>query len=274
VINVESESMTDAVLVERRGGVLEVTINRPPVNAIDLATSRALGKAFGQLRDDPDLRVGIITGSGNQVFSAGWDLKAVNSGEMPLNRWWETDYGTGGFAGLTEFWTLNKPVIAALNGKTIGGGFEIALSCDLLIAAEHVRFRLPELPLGLVPDAGAVQRLPRRIPRNIAMEMLYLGRWLDAAEAAHYGLVNAVVSAADLMTRAREWATHIAAAAPLAVQAMKEVTSGIEAKSPKDAYHAMRSGSFAAYERMLSSGDAKEGVEAFVDKRAADFKSQ
>jgi crotonobetainyl-CoA hydratase len=266
--------MSEAVIVERRGGVLEVTINRPPVNAIDLATSRALGAAFAQLRDDPALRVGIITGSGDKVFSAGWDLKAVNSGELQLNRWWETDYGTGGFAGLTEFWDLNKPVIAALNGKTIGGGFEIALSCDLLIAADHVQFRLPELPLGLVPDAGAVQRLPRRLPRNIALEMLYLGRWLSAAEAAHFGLVNAVVPAGELMTRAREWADRIADAAPLAVQAMKEVTAGIEGLSPRSAYEAMRAGGFTAYERALGSRDAEEGVKAFVDKRAADFKSQ
>jgi crotonobetainyl-CoA hydratase len=266
--------MTDGVLVERRGGVLEVTINRPPVNAIDLATSRALSAAFEQLRDDAGLRVGIITGGGDKVFSAGWDLKAVSSGELQLNRWWETDYGMGGFAGLTEFWSLNKPVIAALNGKTIGGGFEIALSCDLLIAAEHVQFRLPELPLGLVPDAGAVQRLPRRLPRNIAMEMLYLGRWLSAAEAAHYGLVNAVVPGSQLMMLAREWAEKIAAAAPLAVQAMKEVTTGIEGLSPEKAYEVMRGGTFAAYERMLGSRDAEEGVKAFVDKRAADFKSE
>jgi crotonobetainyl-CoA hydratase len=266
--------MFDGILVERRGGVLEVTINRPPVNAIDLATSRALGAAFAQLRDDADLRVGIITGGGDKMFSAGWDLKAVNSGEMQLNRWWETDYGTGGFAGLTEFWTLNKPVIAALNGKTIGGGFEIALSCDLLIAAEHVQFRLPELPLGLVPDAGAVQRLPRRLPRNIAMEMLYLGRWLSASEAAHYGIVNAVVPASQLMTQAREWADRIAAAAPLAVQAMKEVTAGIEGMSPREAYETMRGGTFPTYDRMLASRDAKEGVQAFVDKRPADFKSK
>jgi crotonobetainyl-CoA hydratase len=266
--------MTDEVLVERRGGVLEVTIDRPPVNAIDLATSRALSAAFTQLRDDADLRVGIITGAGDKVFSAGWDLKAVNSGELQLDRWWETDYGAGGFAGLTEFWSLNKPVIAALNGKTIGGGFEIALSCDLLIAAEHVQFRLPELPLGLVPDAGAVQRLPRRLPRNIALEMLYLGRWLTSTEAAHYGLVNAVVPAAQLMAKAREWADQIAAAAPLAVQAMKEVTSGIEGLSPRKSYDAIRGGAFPAYERMLASKDAQEGVKAFVDKRAADFKSE
>lgn len=266
--------MVDGVHVVRRGAVIEVTIDRPPVNSIDLPTSRALGEAFKELQDDPELRVGILTGGGNKIFCAGWDLKAVNSGEMPLDRWWEADYGPGGFAGLTEYWGLTKPVIAALNGKTIGGGLELALSCDLLIAAEHVQFRLPELPLGLVPDAGAVQRLPRRLPRNIALEMLYLGRWLSASEAAGFGLVNAVVPEGDLMTRAREWADRIAGSAPLAVQAMKEVTAGIEGLSPRRAYEVMRSGTFPAYERMLASRDAKEGVSAFVDKRTAAFKSE
>lgn len=266
--------MTEGVKVERRGGVLEVTIDRPPVNAIDIPTSKALGAAFATLRDDPELRVGIITGGGEKVFSAGWDLKALDKGEMSLDRWWGDDYGEGGFAGLTEFWTLNKPVIGALNGKTIGGGFEIALSCDLLVAAEHVQFRLPELPLGLIPDAGALQRLPRRLPRNVAMEMLYLGRWLSAEEAAHFGLVNVVVPADQLMVRAREWAEQIAAAAPRAVEALKEVTGGIEGLAPRRAYEVMRSGSFPAYERMLGSEDAREGVSAFVDKREARFRDR
>jgi crotonobetainyl-CoA hydratase len=254
--------------------VLEVTLNRPPVNAIDVATSVAMGEAFAQLRDDPDLHVGIITGSGEKVFSAGWDLKALDAGDMQLDRWWETDYGPGGFAGLTEFWDLNKPVIGALNGHAIGGGFEIALACDLLIAVEPMSFRLPELPLGLVPDAGAVQRLPRRIPRTIAMEMLYLGRWLTAAEAAAFGLVNTVVPPDMLMDKAREWADQIAGSAPIAVQAMKQVTSGIEGLPPQRAFEVMREGGFSFYEQMLTSDDAKEGVSAFVDKRDASFKSK
>lgn len=266
--------MSDGVRVERAGPVLEVTIDRPPVNAIDIPTSKALGQAFAMLRDDPELRVGIITGGGDKVFSAGWDLKALDKGEMALDRWWDDDYGEGGFAGLTEFWSLNKPVIAALNGKTIGGGFEIALSCDLLLAADHVQFRLPELPLGLVPDAGALQRLPRRLPRNIAMEMLYLGRWLSAQEAAAFGLVNAVVPAAELMPHARKWAAQIAGSAPKAVEALKEVTNGIEGLAPRRAYEVMRSGAFPAYERMLGSEDAREGVSAFVDKREARFRDR
>ncbi len=165
------------VKIVRRGRVLEITLDRPKVNAIDQAVSRKLGEAFVLLRDDPELRVGIMTGGGERIFSAGWDLKALDQGDTQLDAWWEgEDAALGGFAGLTEMWDLKKPVIAALNGLAIGGGLEIALACDLIIAAEHVELALPELPLGIVPDAGAIQRLPRRIPYNIAMEMLLLGR--------------------------------------------------------------------------------------------------
>lgn len=174
------------VEVTRNGRILEVKLNKAKVNAIDVEMSQELGRAFKLLHDDPDLWVGILTGEGDKVFSAGWDLKALNAGEMTLDNWWDTaDYGDGGFAGLTENWILNKPVIAALNGLVIGGGFELALACDLLIAADHVEFGLPELPLGIVPDAGALQRLPRRIPHNIAMEMFLLGRRMTAVEAKH-----------------------------------------------------------------------------------------
>ena len=147
-----------------------------------------------------------------------------------------------GFAGITEIWDLNKPVIAALNGLTIGGGFEIALACDLIIAAEHVEFALPELPLGIIPDAGAMQRLPRRLPYNIALEMLYLGRRMSAAEAAGYGLVNKVVPAGQLMDSAREWAQQLAKVAPLALQSIKEVLRATDGgKRPQlVSYHADR----------------------------------
>ena len=166
--------MQEPVSIVRQGRVLEITLDRPKVNAIDRLTSQKLGEAFVMLRDDPELWVGIITAAGERVFSAGWDLKSVDRGEMALDNWWETDYGPGGFAGLTELWDLKKPVIAALNGVALGGGFELALACDLIIAADHVEFGLPEMPLGIVPDAGAIQRLPRRIPYNVAMEMYLL----------------------------------------------------------------------------------------------------
>jgi len=169
-------------------------------------------------------------------------------------------------------WNLNKPVIAALNGLTIGGGFEIALACDLIIAAEHVQFALPELPLGLIPDAGAVQRLPRRLPYNIALEMLYLGRRMTAEEAAHYGLVNKIVSPTDLMPAARAWAEQLSEVAPLALQSVKEVLRAIECEPTENAFHKMRYDDLPTYKAMLSSDDAGEGVKAFVEKRDAKFK--
>ncbi len=264
--------MTSGVEVVHNGHVLEVTLDRPKVNAIDFAMSRELGKAFARLRDNPQLRAGIITAAGEKVFSAGWDLKSVDSGEAPLENWWETDqFGEGGFAGLTENWNLNKPVIAALNGAVVGGGFELALGCDLVVAAEHVTFSLPEMPLGMVPDAGALQRLPRRLPYNIAMEMFLLGRKMQADEAAHYGLVNKVVKAEALMDTARSWAEQLAKAAPLALQTVKEVLRTIECAPLEDAFHKMRTNDLPTYRAMLKSEDAKEGVRAFLERREPVF---
>ena len=237
--------------------------------------SQEIAAAFAELRDDPELRVGILTAEGNRIFSAGWDLKALDAGDTQLDNWWDdADYGDGGFAGLTENWNLNKPVIAALNGLAIGGGLELAIACDLIIAADHVEFSLPEMPLGIVPDAGALQRLPRRIPHNIAMEMLFLGRRMGASEAAHYGLVNKVVPYDDLMDAAREWAEQLAKSAPLALQAVKEVIRGIECVPLESAFAKMRTDEMETYRAMLKSEDSEEGVRAFVEKREPVFKGR
>jgi crotonobetainyl-CoA hydratase len=255
--------MSDPVRLAVREGVLEVTLDRPKANAIDAATSRRLGVVFDAYARDEALRCAIVTGGGERIFSAGWDLKAAaEHGESEY-----TDYGIGGFAGLTEMFDLDKPVIAAVNGLAIGGGFELALACDLIVAAEHVEFAMPETAVGVIADAGGVQRLPKRIPHHIAMELFLTGRRMPVAEAARYGLVNAVVPLAQLMDRARAMARSIVEGAPLSVRAFKQVVRGIEGMSVPEAYRAMRAGTFPAYTAMLKSEDAREGPRAFSEKR-------
>ena len=254
--------MSDAVRVSARGAVLEVTIDRPKANAIDQATSLALHEAFARLRDDDELRVGILTGAGERFFSAGWDLKAAAAGEEAP----DTDFGPGGFAGLTEMWDLNKPVIAAVNGMAAGGGFELVLACDLIVAAEHAELFLPELSRGIVPDAGAAQRLPRRLPWFLAMDLLLTGRRLGAAEAERRGLVRSVVPADRLLDEARGLADAIASCPPLAVQATKEIARQAEGMTVQQTFAAMAAGELPAYSRALAASDFLDSAREFADR--------
>jgi crotonobetainyl-CoA hydratase len=257
------------VRAEASGGVLEITLDRPPANAIDAATSRALYEAFTRLEGDPELRVGIVTAAGGRFFCAGWDLKAAAAGEEA-----DADHGPGGFAGLTELYGRAKPVIAAVNGIAAGGGFELALAADLVVAAEHADFRLPETGLGIIPDSGGVLWLPRRLPRPLAVELLLTGRPMTAAEACERGLVNQAVPADQLMPAARALAAQIIRSAPLAVAAVLEVLDATEAGSVPDGFAALRSGGLPRYAAMLASEDATEGPAAFAARRAPNWKGR
>lgn len=254
--------MTESpIRTERRGTVLEVTLDRPKANAIDAATSRIMGEIFAGFRDDPGLRVAILTGAGEKFFCPGWDLKAAAQGEAP-----DTDYGVGGFGGLQELRGLNKPVIAAVNGIACGGGLELALSADIILAAEHATFALPEIRSGTVADAASL-KLPKRIPYHIAMELLITGRWFDAREAAQWGLVNHIHPADRLMTEARAMAETIAAGPPLVHAAIKEIVRKAEAMRFQDALNRITRRQFETVDRLYGSEDQKEGARAFAEKR-------
>ncbi len=249
------------IKTQRRGHVLEVTLDRPKANAIDLATSRIMGEVFRDFRDDPELRVAIITGAGYKFFCPGWDLKAAADGDAV-----DGDYGVGGFGGLQELRGLNKPVIAAINGICCGGGLELALSADMILAAEHATFALPEIRSGTVADAASV-KLPKRIPYHIAMDMLLTGRWVDADEAARWGLINYIYPAQDLMAEAQKLADLLASGPPLVYAAIKEVVREAEDMKFQDAMNKITKSQFETVEKLYTSEDQLEGARAFAEKR-------
>jgi len=254
--------MTDTpIRTTRRGAVLEVTLDRPKANAIDAPTSRIMGEVFMAFRDDPELRVAILTGAGEKFFCPGWDLKAAAGGEAP-----DSDYGVGGFGGLQELRGLNKPVIAAVNGIACGGGLELALCADIVLVAEHATFALPEIRSGTVADAASI-KLPKRIPYHIAMELLLTGRWFDAEEAARWGLVNRVVPGAELMDAARKMADDLASGPPLVFAAIKEIVREAEAMKFNDALNRITRSQFETVERLYRSEDQQEGARAFAEGR-------
>ncbi len=271
--------MTISVTTIKKGKVLEITLNRPPVNAIDLQTSCDLFEAFKKIQDDPDIFVGIITAAGDKIFSAGWDLKEfAQTGDDMLNTG-EYNLGPGGLGGMSEFWGLKKPIIAAVNGKAIGGGFEMLLSADIIIASDHVEFILPEVKLGFLADGGGIQRLPKRLPYNIAAELMLTARPMKASEAKHYGLVSEVVASNQLLSRAHEIAQQICEGAPLAMQALKEVMSETCSLTDEETFkktrQAWKAGSdLPLLEKMLHSEDYLEGSVAFSEKRNPIYKGK
>ena len=254
--------MSDSpVKTRREGAILEVTLDRPKANAIDLQTSRIMGDVFRDFRDDPELRVAILTGGGEKFFCPGWDLKAAADGD-------EVDgyYGAGGFGGLQEMRDMNKPVIAAVNGIACGGGLELAISADIILAAEHASFALPEIRSGTVADAASI-KLPKRIPYHIAMELLLTGRWFDVQEANRWGLVNEILPADKLMDRAWDLARLLASGPPLVYAAIKEVVRDAEDSKFQDALNRITKSQLRTVDALYQSEDQMEGARAFAEKR-------
>jgi len=246
--------------LEQRGAVLVVTLDRPPANAIDAATSRSLHGAFRRLASSGDLRTAVVTGAGTRFFSAGWDLKAAAHGEAA-----DADHGPGGFAGLTEMWDLDKPVIAAVNGSAYGGGVELMLAAHLVVASTDAVFALPEATLGVLPDAGGLVRLPQRVPRAVALDLLLTGRRFSASEALDWGLVNQVVPPWHVLQASMDLAEKIGRSAPLSVAATLRALRLGEGLGEAEAFSALRADPLVGGASM--SADAAEGVAAFAERR-------
>lgn len=252
--------MTELSII-KEGGIWEISLNRPKANAIDLATSRKMGETFMAFRDDPDARVAILRAEGDKFFCAGWDLKAAADGDAV-----DGDYGVGGFGGLQELGNMNKPVICAVNGICCGGGFELALSCDLILAARSASFALPEIRSGTVADAASI-KLPKRIPYHVAMDLLLTGRWVDAQEAHKWGLIKEIVADEALRDAAWDLARTLETGPPLVFAAIKEVVREAEDMKAQDALNKVSKRQMATVDRLYSSEDQLEGAKAFAEKR-------
>ena len=249
------------IKTRREGAVLEVTLDRPKANAIDLATSRIMGETFRDFRDDETLRVAILRAEGDKFFCPGWDLKAAADGDAV-----DGDYGIGGFGGLQELPHLNKPVICAVNGICCGGGLELALSCDLILASNNATFALPEIRSGTVADAASI-KLPKRIAYHIAIDLLLTGRWFDAKEALQWGILREITTPETLLSKAWDLARLLESGPPLVYAAIKEVVREAEDMRFQDAMNRVTKRQLPTVDRLYSSEDQLEGALAFAQKR-------
>jgi crotonobetainyl-CoA hydratase len=258
--------MPEFCRVEREGHLLLVTIDRPEVlNALHPPANHELAVVFDEFAADPELWIAILTGAGDRAFSAGNDLKYQAAGEGRL------DIPSAGFAGLTSRFDLSKPVIAAVNGLAMGGGFEIVLACDIVVASEKAVFALPEPRVGLAALAGGLHRLPRQIPLKAAMGMILTGRRISAAQAEALGVVNEVVAPDDLVAAARRWAAEILECSPVSVRTSKQVVmQGLRHASLEEAM----TGRYDAIVDLVKSEDFKEGPQAFAQKRKPAWKGR
>ncbi len=251
--------MADEVLTSVEDGVLIITLNRPKArNAANKALAEGVSAAIDELESNDDLRVAILTGAGG-TFCSGMDLKAFVSGETP-------NVPGKGFAGLTEY-TPSKPLIGAVEGYALAGGLELAISCDMLIAAEDAKFGIPEVKRGLAAAAGGLVKLPRQIPPRIAMELALTGDFISAARAAEIGLINHVVPSGTALDAAKELAAKIAANGPMAVAASKQVVAAQSDWSQSEMFK--KQGEIV--NPVFTSADAIEGATAFAEKRAPNW---
>ena len=253
--------------LNHRGPILEITLSKGKANVISAADSRELNGMWEAFRDNPEQRFAVLTGKGEKFFCAGWDLKNVaESGEAS-----DSDYGSGGFGGLNYPRNFNKPVICAVNGIACGGGFEVMLGCDIIVAEEHATFALPEIKVGVLPDCGVV-KLRRRIPYHVAVELMMTGRWMDAEEAKHWGLVNHIVPKGQGLDKAREIAEVLADGPPLLYPAIKQVLRMTEMVPENEAFTV--DDACSAVEAVNRSDDLKEGAKAFAEKRNPVWKGE